>query len=59
MRTATTQPQMVVQHGSKLISNFLQQHTQAVHGGATQRESSTVSKLEKLPRPTFTLNMTE
>ena len=43
----------------ELIANFLQQHTQAVHGGGVQQGSSTVSKLEKLPRPTFTLNMTE
>ena len=43
----------------ELIANFLQQHTQAVHGGGVQQGSSTVSKLEKLPRQTFTLNMTE
>ena len=30
-----------------------------MHDGGTQQGSSTVSKLENLPRPTFTLNMTE
>ena len=38
--------------------NLLNQHTQSVHGGG-QAPAPQTSKLEKLPRPTFTLNMTE
>ena len=38
--------------------NLLNQHTQTVHGGG-QASAPQTSKLEKLPRPTFTLNMTE
>ena len=38
--------------------NVLNQHTQTVHGGG-QASAPQTSKLEKLPRPTFTLNMTE
>ena len=41
-----------------LARDFLTQHTQAVHTTGQQQASQT-GKLEKLPRPTFTLNMTE
>lgn len=40
------------------FKNFFTQHTQAVHATGQQQASQT-GKLEKLPRPTFTLNMTE
>ena len=42
-----------------IMANLLQQHTQAVHSVGVQQGSSSSSKLEKLPRPTFTLNMNE
>ena len=42
-----------------MLLGFLQQHTQAVHGGGGGQQASSTSKLEKLPRPTFTLNMSE
>ena len=42
----------------ELMVNLLNQHTQTVHGGG-QAPAPQTSKLEKLPRPTFTLNMTE
>ena len=42
----------------ELMVNLLNQHTQSVHGGG-QAPAPQTSKLEKLPRPTFTLNMTE
>ena len=38
--------------------NVLAQHTQSVHG-APAPQSSQSSRLEKLPRPTFSLQMTE
>ena len=41
-----------------LARDFLAQHTQAVHVTG-QQQASQPGKLEKLPRPTFTLNMTE
>ena len=43
----------------ELVSTFLTQHTQAVHGGGQGQQPNQSGKLEKLPRPTFTLNMTE
>ena len=43
----------------EIMANLLQQHTQAVHSAGAQQGGSTVSKLEKLPRPVFSLNMTE
>ena len=43
-----------------LMVNLLTQHTQTVHGGTTVTgPNSQSSKLEKLPRPTFGLQMTE
>ena len=46
-----------------LLVNLLSQHTQTVHnqGGAlaAPNASSQTSKLEKLPRPVFSLQMTE
>ena len=39
--------------------SFLTQHTQAVHAGGQGQQANQSGKLEKLPRPTFTLNMTE
>ena len=44
-----------------LMANILATHTQAVHGGGGGQGQPTAvnSKLEKLPRPVFTLNMTE
>ena len=42
-----------------LVSTFLTQHTQAVHAGGQVQQANQSGKLEKLPRPTFTLNMTE
>ena len=42
----------------ELMVNLLNQHTQTVHGGGHSSAPQN-SKLEKLPRPTFTLNMTE
>ena len=42
-----------------LIVSLLTQHTQSVHGGTVIAPSSQLSKLEKLPRPTFNLQMTE
>ena len=41
-----------------LARDFLTQHTHAVHATG-QQQASQAGKLEKLPRPTFTLNMTE
>ena len=41
-----------------LVATFLTQHTAAIHGSQGQQTSQS-GKLEKLPRPTFTLNMTE
>ena len=38
---------------------LLTTYAQSDHGGAAQPVTTTGSKLEKLPRPTFTLNMTE
>ena len=38
---------------------LLTTYAQSVHGGGAQPVTTTGSKLEKLPRPTFTLNMTE
>ena len=45
----------------ELMATLLTIHTQAVHGGAgaPQPASTNQHKLEKLPRPTFTLQMTE
>ena len=43
----------------EMLLGFLQQHTQAVHGGGGDQQAQSTSKLEKLPRPTFTLNMSE
>ena len=45
----------------ELMVTLLTTHTQAVHGGggAPHPAPTTQSKLEKLPRPTFTLKMTE
>ena len=43
----------------ELMVNLLATHTQAVHGGGTQQATTTNSKLQQLPRPVFTLNMTE
>ena len=45
-----------------LIVMLLNQHTQSVHGGTVAHSNtspSSLSKLEKLPRPTFNLQMTE
>ena len=43
-----------------LMVTLLTTHTQAVHGvGGPPAAPSNQSKLEKLPRPTFTLEMTE
>ena len=46
-----------------LMATFLTTHTQGVHSGGggqvAQNQTTSHSKLEKLPRPTFTLNMTE
>ena len=46
-----------------LMATFLTTHTQGAHSGgggqAAQNQTTNLSKLEKLPRPTFTLNMTE
>merc|ERR1712081_66553 len=38
---------------------LLTTYAQSVHGGGAQPVTTTGSKLEKLPQPTFTLNMTE
>ena len=43
----------------ELMAGLLQTHSQTVHGGGGPQQGTTSSKLEKLPRPTFTLNMTE
>ena len=46
----------------ELICTFITNHTQAVHGndGAGPGATPTVcSKLDKLPHPTFTVEMTE
>ena len=43
----------------ELMVTLLSTHTQAVHGGGTQQNASSNSKLQQLPRPVFTLNMTE
>ena len=42
-----------------MMVTLLTQHTQSVHGNANQGPTSLGSKLEKLPRPTFSLQMTE
>ena len=42
----------------ELLSTFLVQHTQAVHAAAPANSPS-VPRLEKLPRPTFTLDMSQ
>ena len=42
-----------------LMVTLLTQHTQSVHGGAQLTQPGPGNKLEKLPRPTFTLQMTE
>ena len=45
-----------------VMLQLLTNHTQAVHGGGGQGQpilATGHSKLEKLPRPTFSLNMTE
>ena len=42
----------------ELMVTLLTQHSQTVHGGGHSTAPQN-SKLEKLPRPTFTLNMTE
>ena len=42
------------------VITLLTTHAQSVHGGGgTQQGTPSGSKLEKLPRPVFTLNMTE
>ena len=43
------------------MANILATHTQAVHGGGggQAQPAAVSSKLEKLPRPVFTLNMSE
>ena len=43
----------------ELMAGILQTHSQTVHGGGGPQQGTTSSKLEKLPRPTFTLKMTE
>ena len=45
----------------ELMATLLATHTQAVHGGGGAQPGPPVnsSKLEKLPRPVFTLKMTE
>ena len=44
----------------EIMLTLLTNHTQAVHGGGSQPPPTNISsKLEKLPRPTFSLNMTE
>ena len=46
----------------ELMVNLLSTHTQAVHsggGGGMQQNATSNSKLQQLPRPVFTLNMTE
>jgi hypothetical protein len=43
----------------EIMVTLLTTHTQAVHGGSRQQTLSSQFMLEKLPRPTFTLNMTE
>ena len=42
----------------ELLSTFLVQHTQAVHA-ATPANNPSAPRLEKLPRPTFTLDMSQ
>ena len=42
-----------------LMVNILAQHTQSVHGGAPATQPSHTSRLEKLPRPTSSLQMTK
>ena len=39
--------------------NLLTQHTHTVHAGTLNQTVGQSSKLEKLPRPTFNLQMTE
>ena len=39
--------------------NLLAQHTQSEHGAAPTQPTATPSRLEKLPRPTFSLQMSE
>ena len=43
----------------EIMANLLATHAQTVHGGGQTQPAATNSKLEKLPRPVFTLNMTE
>ena len=43
----------------EIMANLLATHAQTVHGGGQAHPAATNSKLEKLPRPVFTLNMTE
>ena len=44
-----------------LLASLLGTHTQAAHGGGGggPQQTTNNSKLEKLPRPVFSLNMTE
>ena len=42
-----------------LVSTFLIQHTQAVHASPTTVATQSTPRLEKLPRPTFTLDMSQ
>ena len=43
----------------ELMSTLLGQHTDAVHKGSTHPTTNQHVKLEKLPRPVFSLNMSE
>ena len=43
----------------ELLRDFLQQHKESVHPTATGQRVGHNAKLESLPRPQFTLNMTE
>ena len=43
----------------ELLRDFLQQHKETVHPTATSQRVGHNAKLESLPRPQFTLNMTE
>ena len=43
----------------ELMVTVLSQHTQSVHGGTQPTQIGPGNKLEKLPRPTFDLQMTE
>ena len=42
-----------------LMVTLLSQHTQSVHGSTQHSQPGLGNKLEKLPRPTFDLQMTE